>query len=466
MPPLRHHGRAIRHGVGGSDCRRPHHVLVIRHGRTEWALLLALVASARSSAAQGVTGIAVVDSANAARGAWARAVGELQRHDTAAARGDVAHAVAAWPLQPAYVWADAVLAARSGDARGALTALAQYADLGLGRDLDADSTFTALRALPTFATVHAQHDANRAPVVRSRERASLSDSTFWPEGMDIDPRNGRIYVASVRHRTVAVIEPDGSSRELWSRDRADLGSVEGVRVDTARNSLWVTTSPVRESPDFVRGDTSDASLLRVRLSDGIIERRWRLAPFRGDHALGDLVIGPRGDVFVTDSNDPVLYRLRPGADTLESLRDARFRSLQGLAPSPDGRFLFLADYSHGLLRVDLARRLVTRLDDAPRSTSLGCDGIAWDRGTIVAVQNGVAPARVMRFVLDPTWSRIERADVLDQNVLVADEPTIGAVIGRQFVYVANSQWEKFDDVGRRVATKPLTAPRLLAVPLP
>ncbi len=434
---------------------------MIDSARGPLQFVAALALAATSGAAQ--TGIPQVDSASAARGAWARAVAELQQHDTAAARRDVEHAAAAWPRQPAYVWAAAVLAARTGDSRSALAALAEYADLGLGRDVNS-STFTALRALPAFAELRARHDANRALIVNSRMRATLADSTFWPEGMDVDPRNGRIYIASVRHRTVAVIDPDGATHELWPRDGRGSSSLLGVRVDTARGVLWVTTSPVRANPDFSRGDTTDASLLRVRLSDGHVERRWRLAP--GDHALGDLAVGPHGDVFVTDSNDPVLYRLRPDGDTLESIRDARFHSLQGLAPTPDGRFLILADYSHGLLRVDLQRGAVSRLDDAPHSTSLGCDGIAWDRGAIVAVQNGVMPNRVMRFMLDSTLSRITRAEVLDQNWRDADEPTIGAVVGRQFVYVANSQWEKFDDSGRRIAAKQLSAPRVLAVPLP
>src|SRR5262249_12228574 len=159
-------------------------------------------------------------------------------------------------------------------------------------------------------------------------------------------------------------------------------------------------------------------------------RRWTLPP--GDHVLGDLAIGPQGDVFVTDSNDPVLFRLRPGRDTLETVRGALFRSLPGLAPSPDGRYLFLSDYSHGLLRVALDDDSVIRLADAPGSTSLGCDGIAWDRGAIVAVQNGVSPARVMRFTLNATWTKLAAADVIDQNWPLADEPTIGAVLAGEF----------------------------------
>jgi hypothetical protein len=82
------------------------------------------------------------------------------------------------------------------------------------------------------------------------------------------------------------------------------------------------------------------------------------------------------------------------------------------------------------------------------------------------VQNGVSPARIVRFMLDPSGTRFTRADVLDQNFAVADEPTIGTIAGREFVYVANSQWDKHDHQGNPIAGKSLTRPQLLALPLP
>jgi hypothetical protein len=178
-----------------------------------------------------------------------------------------------------------------------------------------------------------------------------------------------------------------------------------------------------------------------------------------------MAIGPRGDVFVSDSDDPVLHHLRPGADTLERLANPLFRSLQGIAASPDGRSLWVADYSHGLLHVDLVSRTVTRLDDAPGSTSLGCDGIVYHRGAIVAVQNGVSPARIVRFTLSADGRRIVRAETLDRNVAVADEPTGGFLDGDRFVYVANSQWEKHGPDGTPRPGARRLAPVLLALPL-
>ena len=40
------------------------------------------------------------------------------------------------------------------------------------------------------------------------------------------------------------------------------------------------------------------------------------------------------------------------------------------------------------------------------------------------------------------------------------------MMGDRFVYVANSQWEEFDDAGRLKPGAPLTRPRLVAVPVP
>jgi sugar lactone lactonase YvrE len=284
--------------------------------------------------------------------------------------------------------------------------------------------------------------------------------------MDHDARRGRFYVASVRHRTIAEISADGRVRELWPRHTAGIGSILGVRADASRGLVWATTAGLPQMEGYAPADSLIAGLFRINASSGRIERRWDLPPAKRGHVLGDLAIGPRGDVFVTDSKDPVVYRLRPGADTLEHMTDTLFRSLQGMAPTPDGRLLYVADYSRGLLRIDLATGTVTRVTDPSGASPRGCDGIVWDRGAIIAVQNGASPARIMRYVLDAAGTGIASATQLDRPTPEADEPTIGAIVGSDFVYVANSQWEKYSEQGVRVAGTRLAAPLLIAVPLP
>lgn len=409
------------------------------------------------------TGNAVVDSASAARAAWGRAGQAMRRRDLASARMEVERAAAAWPTQQVYAWGRVTLAARGADTTGFTRAFQDFVALGFGGDLTTDTSIARFATLAGVRELRDRNDANRRPLANGRVRATLPDSSFWPEGVDYNPRTGSFFVASVRHGTVAEVMDNGQVRELIPRHAPGMGAVMGVRVDPTRDVLWVTTSGIPQFEGYRAADSTVAALLRIRISDGVIEARWDLPPVNGGHVLGDLAVASTGDVYVTDSTQPVLYRLRAGSDTLQRYTHPLFRSLQGVAPTADGKALYLADYSHGLLRVDLASGNVSRLADAPGSTSLGCDGIALSGNTIVAVQNGVTPARIMRYDVDPTDLRILRAAVLDRQLELAPEPTIGTIVGSAFVYVANSLWDEFGDDGVAKPGAKLTRPRLISV---
>jgi sugar lactone lactonase YvrE len=270
-------------------------------------------------------------------------------------------------------------------------------------------------------------------------------------------------VASVRFGTIAEVGPDGSSRELLQRHRSGISAVLGVRVDPRRRVLWATTSGIPQTEGYQTGDSAIAALLEIRPSDGAVLRRWDLPPAPHGHVLGDLAVGDDGTVYFTDSVHPYLYRLRSPQDTVERMTHGLFRSLQGMAPAADGRSLIVADYSHGLLLVDFAAGTVRPLDGDLQAASRGCDGIALAGNALIAVQNGVSPARIVRFDLDATHTRITGAALVARDSAQITEPTIGAVVEHRFVFAANSQWDEYTDAGVRKAGPPLAAPRLLAV---
>lgn len=408
------------------------------------------------------SGHAAVDSAAVARAAWREAA---RTEDLPTAYRAVTRAATAWPVQPAYVAGRARLAARMDDDAALIAALGSLATMEAGSGLVTDSS-VARRAAANPAVAAARGALDRATAARpaSSVYRTLPDSTVFAEGVDADPATSSLFVASVRQRTIFEVRSNGAVRDLGLPRHPRVGAILGVRYDAQRRVLWATTAGIPQMKDFAPRDTAIAALLRIRIADGAIERRWDLPPEPAGHTAGDLAIGPAGDVWVTDSRAPVLYRLRSGADTLERLTHPLFRSLQGVAPAPDGT-LFVADYSHGLMHVVPATGAVTRLADAPGTTSLGLDGIAWYQGDIIGVQNGIFPPRIVRIALDATRSRIVSVKVIDRALPLADEPTIGTIVGESFVYVANSQWEKYDEEGRRVAGTKLSATSMLRVPL-
>lgn len=412
-----------------------------------WFLSVAVLAATGNLAAQPRT---PADSAAAARASWQEAARAFRRGDDDTAWQQALLASRFWPEQSAYLRGVAVSAARRTDPTSLIAALDRLAAYQVDPGVTRDSAVQALRERPAVARALARLAAATGPVARSTVAATLADTTAFIEGITVDPGSGTIYVASVRHRTIYAITPDGQARDLGIARHRRIGAILGVRFDAG--ALWATTAGLPQSEGFAPADSSIAALLRIRPADGAILRRWEL-PEGIPHVAGDLAVGPGGDVFVTDSRSPWLYQLALGADTLIARTDPLFRSLQGPAPAGDGRAVYLADYSHGILRYDLATGTATRLAAPAGVTTLGIDGLTLAGRALIGIQNGIEPARVVRFVLDPTGRRIVAATTLDRRLPEADQPTIGTMQGRDFLYVGNSQWEQYDDDGNRTGKR-------------
>lgn len=419
------------------------------------------------SAPAGLSAQAEVDSARVAREAWRQAVPLLRRQEYSGARDLVRRAYQAWPAQPVYVARYAALSARLLDTTATLDALGLLADLGLSVDLAGDDDFAALRNAPALGPVARRLAANAAPFAESSVAVSLTEADFFPEGMSHDPRSGAWYVGSIRHRKVTRMLPGGAAEDVVREGQDGLWSVLGVRADPPNGTLWVTTAAIPQGAGYIPADSGRSGVYAFDLATGRFKARYLLPPSAAGHLLGDLVVAGNGDVYATDSRDPVIWRIRRGSDEAqEFLRHPLFRSLQGPALDPAGRTLYVADYSHGILAVDLNTRQVRALPAPPRTTVLGIDGLVWHGGALIGVQNGVAPARIVRLQLDPAGQRITAVSLLDRNHPQAPEPTIGTVWGNRYFYVANSQWEAYDDAGRLRAGVRLEPPRILELKLP
>jgi hypothetical protein len=126
----------------------------------------------------------------------------------------------------------------------------------------------------------------------------------------------------------------------------------------------------------------------------------------------------------------------------------------------------VADYSHGIESVDLASGTVRALGAPAETTVLGIDGLVReDRTHLIGVQNGIAPARIVRLTLSKDGSAITGLGPIDRYLPEASEPTQGVIVGRSYVYLANSPWSNYGDDGMPVPQAAWPAPLLLRLPL-
>jgi sugar lactone lactonase YvrE len=378
------------------------------------------------------------------------------------------HARAAQALRPEHggvTWALASALALTGDTAGAFRTLRHFAALGYFGDLAADSDFAGLRGSAAYDELTRRLDENRAPVVVSRIAFELPDPELLIEGVAHDSTRGEFLVGSVRKGRILRVGRDGSVGDFAVVEGGHWAPL-GLRVDRPRGALWVAAAARPQVAGYQPADSGRSAIMRYDLRSGRLTHRYE--PPAGDeyHVIGDLIVTRGGDVYATDSRAPVVYRITAGSDSLERfVASPLLLAAQGLALTPDERTLYVADYSRGILRVDLPSRVVTLVEPADSVLALGIDGLYYHRGDLIGIQNGVAPHRVARFVLSPSGDRILQSKVLERAHPRHQEPTLGVLVDGELFYVANSQWERFGEDGGIPQAELLERPVVLRLPL-
>jgi hypothetical protein len=202
-----------------------------------------------------------------------------------------------------------------------------------------------------------------------------------------------------------------------------------------------------EALAFTAAADGRSALLEYDLDSGKLLHRYDVKE-PGKHALGDMTIGPAGDVYVSDGSGAV-YHLDPARRGLELLvAPGTFRSPQTPALAPDGSRLFVPDYSRGIGILDLKTKSVKLLEHPPELSLAGIDGLYLAGASLIAIRNGTSPPRVIRISLDAGLTRALSWQTVEANWPGLGQPTHGVVTGRDFHFIANSGWDQLGEDGK------------------
>jgi sugar lactone lactonase YvrE len=302
--------------------------------------------------------------------------------------------------------------------------------------------FASLKNSPEFETILARVKAARGPVSASKPFLTLPERDLIAEDIVYDPGDQKFYISSVRHSKILSLDMHGGSAEFVH----GAWPIMALGVDSKRRILWASAVAIPEGIGFRKEDEGRSALLKYSLDTGALLKRYD--PTKdAKHALGDMTVSADGDVFVSDGEGAV-YWVEHGKDALDILvPKGVFHSPQTPALSPDGRRLFVPDYSRGIGIVDLASRQVKLLEH-PKELSLGgIDGMYLSGRTLIAIQNGTAPERLIRMKLDESLTRVLEWGTIEANWPGLGDPTHGVVVGQQFYFIANSGWDLMADDG-------------------
>ncbi|MGI9220215.1 MAG: hypothetical protein ACR2QS_04160 [Woeseiaceae bacterium] len=378
--------------------------------------------------------------ADAYADARAEVIAAYQAEDYAAMQVAAEKATQARPGYHGALFNLAFAKALSEDFEGALDIFEGLVATGVDYAIVEMEEFAALQDLPGWPEYQARVKELLEPVGEASVAYQFPAGDFIPEGIALFGND--LLLGSIRYGNIERIGREPAT--LSTPEDSGHWSVFGMRIGPD-GGLWYASAAVPEYADVNQVNAGLTGLFRYDFHSG--ETTVRTVLPKGDAAmvLGDLVFADDDTIYATESLTGALYHYSLSKNEFtQVVAPGRLRSMQGLVLDSSGEYLYVADYVGGLFRVRLDDYSVERVTADGSINLFGIDGLYRYGNELIAIQNGIRPNRVAAFTLGKDGVSVTSARVLARNLPQFDEPTLGIVAGDEFLFVANSHWNRFD----------------------
>jgi sugar lactone lactonase YvrE len=347
------------------------------------------------------------------------------------------------PYNQNVLWHMGMAAAVNGRPDESITFLKRAINISTAYDLD-DPNLLSLKDQPEYLQLVKSKEMLNLPVIHSDTAFVLQDRQLHLESVAFDPVDGALYCGSIHKRKIVKINSRGVVSDFTRSEQYGMGGVFGLKVDKKNRVLWACSAAIGEMQHY--DSTVAASLLKFDLKTGQLINVYQPEDTLKGHIFGDLALDAKGVPYVSDSRNNVIYVFDAKLGKLVPyFSSPEFWNIQGLAFSDNDKQLYIADYIKGIFMLDIQTRKLSVVNASYDLSLKGSDGIIFFGNSLITIQNGVQPNRVVRNYFDPTGHSFTRYQFIDNAHPAFGEPTIGTLSGSTLYYVANSQWGGYTD---------------------
>lgn len=226
----------------------------------------------------------------------------------------------------------------------------------------------------------------------------------------------------MRYGTVSEVKDDGSFKEFIKDD--NFVTSVGIRVDSERDRLLVCNSDPGVSVHTKKENQGKLAGLGIfQLSTGKLIKYIDLARLSGigGHFCNDIGLDGAGNIYVSDSFSPIIYKVDTNHKASIFFRNERFKgegfNLNGLVIKDD--YLIIAKYNEGIL-------FKVPLNDPSKFTQVamsetfpGADGLIWAAdGSLIVIAN-MNTNKVIKFTSTDNWASATVAGSSDTGQVFA-----------------------------------------------
>lgn len=278
-------------------------------------------------------------------------------------------------------------------------------------------------------------------------RVTIKVPMLYPEGTVYNKKAGVFYVSSVKTGTIGTVDAQGNYKEFYKD--ATLKATFGMKVDDKRNRLWVCASDPNKLYSFYSDSTTLKKMIRlvgIDLTSGKKVADIDLSNlYPGKHFGNDITLDDKGNIYMTDSYSPVIYKIDANDKASVFAQNDLFKAedvgLNGIAWSKNGYLLAVNNGNGALLKIDI--------NDPSKVTQVklkqflpGADGILFTGDNLVVSQNkGVNKAFLLATTNNWQSAEVKAGTALEDRFA---QPSTLTMMNND-IYLLNSKLNELQD---------------------
>ncbi len=312
-------------------------------------------------------------------------------------------------------------------------------------DFSEDSLFQESLSEEQMNMLKRQIEEMTKPIQQTSPAFTFERNGFHPEGMIYSDFVDAFLISDARCGELISIDPETGKQTLIV-DLKNLGywAGFGIAQDLSNPAhIWIASSAIFNFCEVSEENSNKAAVIKFDLENK--EVLYAFEP-EGEHVFGDLKVAENGDVYLTDSAQPHIYKIDHKSGEAELwLEGENYWNLQGVALHQDK--LIVSDYISGLYAIDLDTKQYQAVSKS-NEWLRGADGIYLHDDQLYLLQNGTRPMRVSAIQLDIEGLMIEDSySFLESGVDALNEPTLGTIHQDEFYFIYNSPWASYNADG-------------------
>lgn len=260
----------------------------------------------------------------------------------------------------------------------------------------------------------------------------FSEKELYPEGITFDVKADQFLVSSMRHGKIGRVDRSGVYH-TFINDPILVSSV-GMHIDSAKSWLLVAVS----DPGVAVGTKKEtraklAGLAIYDLKSGKRQAYHDLGGLsEGAHFANDIAVDTGGNIYVTDSFSPIVYKIgkqgKPSIFVQNDLFKGEGFNLNGIVFHPNGYLIVVKSNSGELFKISL-KGDVSKIK-IQQSFNSG-DGLALTLdGSLAVIQNS---GEVSQLVSSDNWASATVSKTVKPWL---EFPTTGVIVGTS-LYILN-----------------------------